>query len=99
MTDLFVMHGTGNNYGIPGASGACWRIRSMKTRGTDPGTMSDADLRASIIDASLDVAKEANRPSSTSYEIHFATGTLARLTHELRRRDASASDPVEMLPE
>lgn len=69
----------------------------MKTRGTDTGTISDAELRAAIVNASLDVAMTANRPSSTSYEIHFAAGTLARLTHELRRRDSSESDVPEMV--
>lgn len=59
--------------------------------------MSDADLRASILDAALDVAREANRPSSTSYEIHFAAGTLQRLAHELRLRD-TASDASETIP-
>lgn len=64
-------------------------IWGMKMRGTNTATMSDADLRATIVDAALDVAKEANRPSSTNYEIHFVSGTLQRLTHELRLRDSN----------
>lgn len=58
--------------------------------------MPDSELRASILDAALDVAKTANRPSATDYEIHFAAGTLYRLTHELRER---STNRVEDVPE
>lgn len=68
----------------------------MKTRGTNTATMPDSELRSSIVDAALDVAREANRPSATDYEIHFASGTLYRLTHELRAR---STNKVEDVPE
>lgn len=60
--------------------------------------MSDAELRASIATAADEVAEQARREDSTTYEIHFAAGTLQRLTHELRLRDAAASDAADIVP-
>lgn len=63
--------------------------------------MTDADLRACIRAAALEVYEAALPPDASCFEIHFAAGTLQRLTHELRLRcvDAEpASAEPAMLP-
>lgn len=56
--------------------------------------MSDADLRACIRDAALEVYEAALPLDAPSYGIHFAAGTLQRLTHELRLRDVGQPEPA-----
>jgi len=63
--------------------------------------MTDDALRACIADAARDVAEAAERNGASCYEIHFALGTLQRLTHELRLRcieDVTASEHAAMMP-
>lgn len=63
--------------------------------------MSDADLRACIRAAALDLYETVLRPEATCFEIMFAVGTIQRLTHELRLRcvgDVPASEQSAMIP-
>ena len=72
---------------------------TMRTIGTDKNRlreMTDTQLRAVVLECSLDVARAANNPSSTDFEIQFAIGTLNRVGREVRLRAVSSRSASEL---
>ena len=67
------------------------------TRGTNKqalADMTDSQLRRHAVELALDVARTANNPNSTMFEIQFAMGTMQGVNREMRLRE-QARDSVK----